>query len=402
MRSLVLLLPILGALSLSSCSDPLPMRGPPPYPPAGGPESTLPDRLVLMQKTFADLPGWTNDTIADVLPALTLSCDRITKLPFDRSIGPDGMGGTAADWYSPCSAAQRLPTGNDSAARQFFEEWFTPYLVTNNNRAEGLFTGYFEPELLASRQKTPRFSVPIMGRPKDLVIQDKAGQDKQTGRIENGKLVPYFTRAEIESGAVGKNATVLAWVEDPVDAHILHIQGSGHLRFEDGSIQRIGVAATNGHPFVGIGKILRDRGYLTTDTTMPAIRAWLKAHPGEASRLMAENPRYVFYKPIYGNGPVGAEGVPLTSERSLAVDLRFLPLGMPLWLDTQNPRGQPLRRLMVAQDTGAAIKGPVRGDFFWGSGETAFDMAGRMKSVGRYWVLLPSQRSPRVAANVLR
>lgn len=181
-----------------------------------------------------------------------------------------------------------------------------------------------------------------------------------------------------------------------MDAHILHIQGSGRIRLEDGSVLRLGVAATNGHKFVGISKILRERG-LIEDTPMPGVRAWLKANPARAKALMAENPRYVFYTPISGDGPVGSEGVALTAGRSMAVDPRYVALGLPLFLDTVEPSGQPLRRLVMAQDTGAAIKGPIRGDFFWGTGEEAFDKAGRMKSPGRYWILLPQRRSPRIA-----
>ncbi|HSV28891.1 MAG TPA: MltA domain-containing protein, partial [Candidatus Omnitrophota bacterium] len=346
--------------------------------------------------SFADLPGWQGDNAGAVLPALLKSCDRLSKLPPDRSVGADGMGGTVADWHAPCSAARRLSAGEHDYVRLFFESWFTPHLVSNRGQAEGLFTGYFEPELPGSRSRSGRFSVPLLGKPRDLVTKEVNGE-QVVGRMVGGRFEPYPTRAEIEAGALGDRAKPVVWVDDPVDAHILHIQGSGRIRLEDGSVLRLAVAGHNGHKFVGIGRVMKERGLLT-DISMPAIRAWLKANPKQAVALMAENPRYIFYRLLNGEGPIGSEGVPLTPERSLAVDTRYIPLGMPLWLDSVDPSGAPLRRLMVAQDTGSAIKGVVRGDFFWGAGEPAFEKAGRMKSPGRYWVLLPKQRSPRIAS----
>jgi len=370
----------------------------PPVAPSAGPE-----RLSLIPAAFEDLPGWRDDAAASVLPALLKSCDRFAKLPFDRSIGAEGWGGVAADWNGPCGAARRLPAGDHEAARAYFRQWFQPYLATNNGVAEGTFTGYYEPELAGSRQRQGRFTVPLLARPKDLVIADLGqlrpdlGRDQLAGRVVDGRLEPYPTRAEIEAGRLGTLAQPLLWLNDPVDAHILHIQGSGRIRFDDGTVQRIGVAASNGHKFVGLGKLLADAGKVEAGSTMPSIRAWLKAHPAEAQPLMAANPRYIFYRLVEGDGPVGSQGVALTPERSLAVDPKFVPLGVPLWLDTTAPSGQVLRRLVVAQDTGAAIKGPVRGDYFWGAGEPAFEQAGRMKSTGRYWLLLPKERSPRLA-----
>lgn len=375
------------AVGMAGCAPRLTAPPPPPAQPA----PAQPDRFGLIPGSFEALPGWRDDGAAAVLPAFVRSCERLMKLPFDKSVGADGMGGTVGDWYTPCAAARRLSVNDHDTARLFFEGWFAPHLVTNNGRADGLFTGYFEPELAGSRTRKGRFTVPLHGRPKDLVVRGD-----QVGRMVGGQLVPYATRAEIEAGALGPSAPVVAWVEDPVDAHILHIQGSGRIRLEDGSVLRLGVAGTNGHKFVGIGRVMRERGLLD-DVSMPSIRAWLKANPAQARAVMAENPRYIFYKVVEGDGPVGSEGVALTPERSLAVDPKFIPLGVPLFLDTLEPSGKPLRRLVVAQDTGAAIKGPIRGDFFWGPGEAAFEKAGRMKSGGRYWVLLPRQRTPRIA-----
>jgi membrane-bound lytic murein transglycosylase A len=207
-----------------------------------------------------------------------------------------------------------------------------------------------------------------------------------------------LTRAQIEAGALAGKAPVLVWVDDAVDAHILQIQGSGRVTLEDGSVLRLGFAGSNGLPFVALGKILKDRGKITV-STMPVVRAWLKAHPAEAPALMAENPRYVFFRlmPPSTDGPVGALGVPLTPGRSLAVDPHFVPLGAPLWLDSLDPDGVKLQRLVVAQDSGNAITGAVRGDLFWGAGERAFDKAGRMNSRGGYYLLRPRQRSAPLA-----
>lgn len=385
-------------LALLSACAPAPVRQPAPWPLATPPSGAVgPERLNLRPGSFSDLPGWRDESVGNALPALVRSCDRLIKLPFDRSVGLDGAGGTVGDWYSPCSAARRLSVNDHETVRAFFEAWFTPFLATNNGTPDGLFTGYFEPELAGSRTKTARFTVPLLGKPKDLVVRDGANGESQVGRIVAGRFEPYPARAEIEAGRLGSMAQPVAWVEDPVDAHIMHIQGSGRIRLEDGSVLRLGVAGTNGHKFLGISRIMRDKG-LTEDTSMPAVRSWLKANPEQARTLMALNPRYVFYRQVTGDGPLGSEGVPLTPERSMAVDPKFVPLGVPLFLDTVEPSGKPLRRVVMAQDTGAAIKGPVRGDFFWGSGEAAFQQAGRMKSPGRYWLLLPKSRSPRIAS----
>lgn len=391
MRHLVSLILV---LAVAACAE-APVRPPAPWPSTG--PAAPGGALDLRPASFTEIPGWRDDSPGEVLPALLRTCDRLSKLPMDKSVGADGAGGTVADWYTPCAAARRLPVNDHDTVRLFFESWFTPFLATNGGKADGLFTGYFEPELAGSRTRTSRYTVPLLGKPRDLVVRDGANGDAQVGRMIGGRFEPYPSRAEIEAGALGPVGVPVAWVADPVDAHILHIQGSGRIRLEDGSTLRLAVAGTNGHKFVGIGKILRENGVIE-DTSMPAVRAWLKANPEQGRAFMAQNPRYVFYRPIGGDGPIGSEGVVLTPERSLAVDPKFVPLGVPLFLDTVEPSGKPLRRLVMAQDTGSAIKGPVRGDFFWGPGEAAFEKAGRMKSGGRYWLLLPKSRSPRLAS----
>jgi membrane-bound lytic murein transglycosylase A len=216
--------------------------------------------------------------------------------------------------------------------------------------------------------------------------------EKLVGRVEGGELVPYYTRAEIEDGALDKDKLAFLWAKDPADVFFLHVQGSGLVTLPDGEVTRVGFEAHNGHDFVGIGRLLLDRKLIEPGhASAQGIRAWMRENPEKARQIMRENPRYIFFRPIDGEGPIGAQGVALTPGRSLAVDTRYIPLGAPIWLDTTWPgqRDEPLRRLMVAQDVGGAIKGVVRGDFFWGPGEAALEYAGRMKQDGRYWLLLP-------------
>ena len=336
----------------------------------------------------------------------------------DVVIKPDAVGGTARDWREPCAAAATTPSDDEAAARAYFERWFVPYLAANNDHPDGLFTGYFEPELKGSRTRGGPYTVPLYGRPADLITVDLGlfREDWRgtniAGRVRNGTLRPYPTRAEIEHGALAglKRSDgaplAIAWVDDAIDAFFLQIQGSGRIVLPDGSLMRVGYAATNGQPYVAIGRELIQRGALTRDdVSMPAIRAWLLAHPAEAPAVMDKDRSFVFFRSLPppaspDDGPPGAEGVPLTPGRSLAVDRRFLPLGIPVWLDAEDPvaAGARLERLFIAQDTGGAIRGPVRGDVFWGHGADAALRAGRMKSSGRYWIFLPRDVAARRAA----
>ncbi len=350
--------------------------------------------------------------------ALQRSCKQFAPLADTTPVGPGGVAGLAGDWRAPCAAAAAVPAGDDAAARQMFEHWFAPFLAGNNGAADGLFTGYFEPELRGSRTRQGRYLVPLYGRPADLVtvdlglFRDDWRGTRIAGRVQQGALRPYPTRAEIETGALKNQRQTngspleLVWVDDAVGAFFLEIQGSGRIVFDDGSMIRVGYAATNGRPYVAIGRVLVERGALAReDVTMPSIRAWLAAHPAEAENVMRENPSFVFFRPLpppasADDGPPGAQGVPLTPGRSLAVDRAFLALGLPVWLDADDPLvpGARLRRLLIAQDTGGAIRGPVRGDVFWGHGDLAAQRAGVMRSAGRYWILLPRGAAERRAA----
>lgn len=342
---------------------------------------------------FDALPGWRDDDVTEALPAMRRTCERLLRVPDERPVGPGGLAGTASDWKAPCRALPP-PDADGSVVRAWFERSFVPVPVAAGGSDRGLFTGYYEPELHGSRTRSRRFRVPLYARPADLVA---AGSGHGAGRRVRGRLRPYWTRAQIAAGALGRRARPLVWVDDAVDAFFLEIQGSGRVRLDDGAVMGVHYDASNGHPYVPLGRVLIERRALEPGAvSLQSIRAWLAAHPAEAQAVMNRNPSYVFFHES-ARGASGAEGVVLTAGRSLAVDARFIPLGAPLFLDLAPLEGVgPIRRLVVAQDTGGAIRGAVRGDLFWGSGPDAYDRAGRMQQQGRYWMLAP----PSVAARV--
>lgn len=350
------------------------------------PRGERPDGRVLTPATFADLPGWEEDDPSAALAAFRRSCRRLRS---------------EVNWSPACEAAAQA-----TSPRAFFESNFQPFAVSAGGDPEGLFTGYYEPLLQGSRKRSDRYRVPLYVRPPDLVMVD-LGEFREelkgqriAGRVEEGDLVPYPDRKAIEEGALSGRDLELVWVDDPADAFFLQIQGSGRVRLDDGSEMRVGYAAQNGHPYFAIGKDLVERRAMPKDeVSMQSIRRWLEQNPDLADGVMARNASYVFFEELKGrlkeDGPLGAQGVPLTPGRSLAVDLKHWTLGTPVWLDTRAPSprqgepDRPLRRLMVAQDTGGAIRGVVRGDVFWGHGGEAAEVAGRMKHPGKMWVLLP-------------
>ncbi len=267
-------------------------------------------------------------------------------------------------------------------------------------------TGYFEPELKGSLVRDETYNTPIRALPEDLVqvdlgqFRDDLRGRRIAGEVKDGRLVPYADRADIQAGALGEKERVLAWVDSPIDAFFLHIQGSGRIRLPDETVLRVGYAGQNGHPYTAIGRVLIDEGEIPRQRiSMQSIRAWLAAHPEDASRVMETNASYIFFRPIDVSdpalGPLGSQGVPLAPERSLAIDPRYHAFGMPIWVETKAPTSSSVddpavfRRLMIAQDTGGAIRGVVRGDLFFGHGEEAANRAGRMNSPGRFYVLLP-------------
>ena len=354
--------------------------------------------LVLKPAAFDALPGWREDGLKNFAAAFEKSCARIMKAASEKQFGALKESGTYGDWQAPCREFLAIQSASAETLYAFFERYFTPYAVYAGPEKEGLFTGYYEASLSGARTRHGPYRYPLYTRPDDLVMvnlgdfrEELKGQ-RIAGRVMDGNLKPYESRAEIVAGNWPHNDKVLVWVDDPVDAFFVQIQGSGVVELVDGDVMRIGYAGQNGHPYYAIGRELIKRGYLTADNvSMQSIREWLVAHSAEADEIMNTNKSYVFFHELEGEGPLGGEGIALTPGRSLAIDRSLLSYGLPLWVDIESPvKGtEKLQRLMVAQDTGGAIRGPVRGDVFWGHGERAEALAGPMKSKGRYWVLLP-------------
>ena len=358
-----------------------------------GDKATI-DKPVFNPVAFTDLNGWNADEHVKALRALLKSCQ-----PLERR-GVPGYG-TAATWQVICGGAREVSKNRPGGAQQFFEKHFIPAAISGRGGPTGLITGYYEPELRGARQRTARFNVPLHVRPPDLVtvslghFRDDLEGKKIAGRVVQGRLVPYPDRGKIERGALKNRKLELVWVDSAADAFFLHIQGSGRIKLRDGGIMRVGYAGTNGHAYTAIGRELIARGEIPREKmSMQAIRGWLEVNPADGAELMRTNRSYVFFRELTGDGPLGAQGVELTPKRSLAIDRRLLPLGLPVWLDTTEPDGTPFRRLMIAQDTGGAIRGAVRGDVFWGPGTKAADHAGKMQSPGRYWILVPRALRP--------
>ncbi|MBI1180719.1 MAG: murein transglycosylase [Alphaproteobacteria bacterium] len=365
------------------------------------------ERLSLAPASYGMLPGWADDDQAAALAAFRRSCRTMLAQPPDRPLDGDGFAGAIGDWQPACRAASDLPEAADAAmARHFFETWFQPLAVANGDDARGLFTGYYAPIVHGSRTRTAKYDVPLYRAPPELVMVD-LGQFRPSlkgqriaGKVEGNRLVPFASRAEIVNGALSRRGLEIMWLDDPVDAFFMQIQGSGLVRLPDGSLVRLGFAGQNGYPYTSVGKLLVQRGEMTLDqASMQSIRAWVNAHPEEGRELLNENRSYVFFEEQNAEGAVGAQGVVLTPGRSLAVDRKFMPLGAPIWLDVTSDDGvRHLQRLVVAQDTGGAITGIVRGDFYWGEGDAAEKAAGPMKDRGRYFILLPRPVAARALA----
>lgn len=372
---------------------------------AGKPPAAVAPPLTLSAVSFADLPGWAASDSRGGLEAFRRSCGEIQDKAADTPLGGVGYAGTIADWDAPCRQAAALQSAGPESARAFFESAFVPYRVSEGS-PDGLFTGYFEPELRGSRTRHGPYQTPLYGVPPDLVMIDRdIFRDSFHASMAGGmmiammmRFIPYPTRAEIVHDGIP--AAPLFYVDDPIDAFFLQVQGSGRIVLDDGTVARAAYAGQNGWPYTAIGAVLLERGELTREEiSLQSIRAWLQAHPDEAEAVLDANESYVFFseQPIGDPalGALGAEGVPLTPEASLAVDRSVHALGVPVWLDGSAPDADasrpdhPFKTLLVMQDTGGAIKGVVRGDVYWGYGAKAESIAGRMKHPGRMTVLLP-------------
>lgn len=401
-RSSLLVTAAVVALTIAGCTtapapkapEKPPVLMPPPVKevkPAPAPEPVKPAPAPLFTPaSFADLPGWAEDDQREAWSAFQASC---------------GVLGRRAQWAEACAIARGVDASDLAAVRAFFESNFVPNLVRAPDGSQsGLITGYYEALLRGSRTKSDLYQTPLYRVPDDLLTVDLSSVYPQLknmrlrGRVVGRKVVPYDARAQIDSGKLAGNE--LLWVDDPVEAFFLEVQGSGRVQLDSGETVRISYADQNGHPYKAIGRWLIEQGELPANqVSAQSIKAWIEANPQRRQELFNANPSYIFFReerlPDPSVGPKGALGVPLTPARSVAIDPSFLPLGAPVYLATTEAGSDvPMRRLVMGQDTGGAIRGEVRADFFYGFGPEAADKAGRMKQPGTIWVLLPKPVAP--------
>ena len=346
-----------------------------PEPPAAAP--------AWVRVEWSDVPNWRNDVHEEAWRAFLGSCSVLKR---------------QAAWRAVCTDAE---TVSPAGAREFFEQRLSAWRMSGSTSS--MVTGYYEPLLSGSRQRAGRFQHAVYAAPPDLLTidlgdlrPDLKGQ-RLRGRLDGNRVVPYFDRAAIQSGRAALTGREIVYVDDEVELFFLQIQGSGRVRLDSGEMLRLNYADQNGHPFRGIGRILVERGELKLEqASMQGIKAWAQANPAKLTELLNQNPSYVFFREIRLDGdagPPGALGIPLVAGRSIAVDPAFVPLGAPVWLVTTYPNTtRPLERLVMAQDTGGAIRGPQRADFFWGFGDEAGREAGRMRQTGELWLLWPANQ----------
>ena len=380
MQLKIVLLPL---LFLAACAAP-------PKPPVAPPSSVTPSAALFAVSKWEMLPDWQTMDLQPTWAAFLQSCRALHRKPV---------------WQTVCAHAGELAQPDSTVLRTFFEEGFTPYQVFNpDGSSQGLITGYYEPKLAGSRIRTERFRYPLYAVPDDLLTIDLSEAYPQLkdlrmrGRLQGKRVVPYYNRAEIDAGKAALQGRELFWVDNAVELFFLQIQGSGRIELPDGSLVKIGYAEQNGRPYISIGRKLVEMGELKIEeASMQGIKGWAERYPEKLPALLAQNPSYVFFRELPNglSAPLGALGVPLTEAYSIAVDPRTIPLGVPVFLATTYPNTtEPLNRLMLAQDTGGAIRGAVRADFFWGFGEQAGIQAGRMKQDGQMWVLFPKGAEP--------
>ena len=362
-------------------------------PPPALPEPEFKGRLVAAR--WADIPDWGRESMRDSLAAFSRGCETLERQDA---------------WKGVCAGAATLANAAEPELISFFELNFDPWQALNaDDSTTGMVTGYYEPLLHGSRTRTAKYKYPLYSVPQDMLTIDLASVypdlkgRRLRGRVQGNKVVPYLDRGEIDREAGPLGGLELAWVDDAIEVFFLHIQGSGQVELESGERIRVGYADQNGHPFKSLGRLLIQRGELPAErASMQGIKDWARRNPAKVQEYLNANPSYVFFRelPKDLSGPIGSLGVPLTPERSIAVDTRVIPLGAPVFLVTTFPNSpQPLNRLMVAQDTGGAINGGVRADFFWGFGDAAGAQAGKMRQGGRMWVLYPKGITPPAANN---
>lgn len=368
------------------------------------------DKITFKEASFKKLPGWENADIKASFYAFQTSCKAFLRQAPERPVGSEQIHMQAKDWHPACRAAMALNPVTPASARHFFQTWFTPVEFYRHKPVKGLFTGYYLPFLHGSLTKTDKYSIPIYGLPSNMITIDLTSfgvnsSRRLVGRLENNTVIPFYNREEINQGILQDKAPVLVWVSSHIDRLFLEIQGSGVVELDDGKRLQLGYAGENGAPYTPVGRVLVERGVMTKETaSMQGIKAYLDDHPDEILPVINQNKSFVFFRILDRSAALGAQGVTLTPGYSLAVDRKWIPLGLPLWLDTSHPSPnaspKALQRLMIAQDTGGAIRGSVRGDVFWGAGDEATFIAGNMKNEGRYWLLIPRHHMAKLPASM--
>ena len=346
------------------------------------------DKVSYKKSSFFELQNWNKDDQLKSFDTFKKSCDKILSENMPKY----------ADWVPVCKKAVSIKLKTSGEARLFFEHNFTPYQIIYNNKDTGIFTGYYEPTIKGSLVKTLQYTVPIYKTPKDLVKLPKYDDTYSFGRYSKNKFIPYYSREEIAKGNLFKKADVLVWVKSKVDRSFLQIQGSGRIETDSGDFL-LGYYIQNGHGYKPIGKYLIDNNYIPLENmSMQSIKAWLNKNKDKIDEVLNYDPSFVFFRYIDAKNAIGAQGVELTPGYSMAIDNDFYPYGVPMWLETDyfehnNKTTEPLDRLMIAQDTGGAIRGAIRGDIFWGHGKQAEFNAGHMNNKGKLWILLPNNQN---------
>lgn len=334
--------------------------------------------LTLEKADYVNFSGWQEENFEQFFDAFEASCWRLNFKQGEDWLHPSKLGGKVRQWQTVCATSGTVKSKDSKSKKRFFEQFFTPYLVKENGKETGLFTGYFEASLQGSRTQSEDYPYPVYQVPAGVVLDEN-----------------FFTREEIDAGALKGKGFELLWVKDDVKLFFAHVQGSATVQMDDGTVTRIGFAAKTTHPYRAIGAYLRERGYLEKDNiNAETIQAWLYMNANKRQQVFAYNPSYIFFRELErAGGPIGGQGVALTAQRSLAVDKSLIPYGVPIWLETTHTKDNTAyARLMVSQDTGSAIKGAIRGDIFFGYGDEAEQSASYQNSEGRWFLLLPNEQ----------
>ncbi len=346
------------------------------------------NNVALTKVSFEELPGWDTADVKKSLLAFQKSCETFLKQSPSHSISTQHIKLKARDWHPACKAALALDSVSEDSAKTFFEKWFLPIEFAQKKPAHGLFTGYYMPKIKGNLTKSSKYNTPIYGLPK-------------------GGYSTSYTREQIDNGALKKKAPVIAWIHSPAERLFLEIEGSGVIQLPNGENIYLGYAGENGAPYTSIAKVMINRGIMTRhNASKAAIIRYLENHPEKAQTIIQKNKSFVFFEDLKEPMALGAQGMALTPGYSLAVDKKWIPLGAPLWLDTKRPdknqtNEKQFQRLMIAQDTGGAIRGFMRGDIYWGSGKLAAFLGEHMKNEGHYWLLLPKHILNRLAKKSL-